>query len=642
MAADEGFQVTRFKIYGLLFNPEGGINEADGPGDGKKKEKWASVPAAKHPNKTPRGGAKGGGWGAASAQGKGKAGEEEEDDDDEYEYEEEEEATEYTYEVIEVSDDEDDDDLKVIHLGDEDTEESIQVYYDDDLFIGFKVTTKTTTEDIIRQGHKKLHLRSNAVQFSLFIIKNGTDIRKLHNDEQPLLRMKRYANMDIKFAFLSTMSSFDIKMRNNAFQKWLLHRLSFVQQETAAAPPATPATESATKLQVPNIDLSDGLVLFDLLSVLEFPAVAKFNKKPRTVKDKLKNINKALASFREAGCIIPEHVTPDQVRKGSPVAVLDLLWGIIYRAHAPQITESSMEFMFMDELLYWCLCETKEYEGINQDDIHASLCDGLAWCALVHKHEPDAINYQMTYYAATKLNRKKSETCKLAFDAAEKVLAIPRLLDPKNFDKEPVDELSLIIYLACWYDKLGEAKVKKTEGQDEPGSPQKKKSAEEKEREKKKELEEKRQEDLRKRQEEHEQKLNEEARKEEEKLAKARRKDKEKLEKQKKKGKEKEKSSMTIPFLFQGFEDDFVTFRTYACDRYISVSETYELVAKDLSLGVGDFVLIQRKKGVDNFLLIDEERLLFKEKEKTDKCVICTKKAALKPEQLEALKKKKP
>ena len=58
------------------------------------------------------------------------------------------------------------------------------------------------------------------------------------------------------------------------------------------------------------------LVLFDLLSVLEFPVVAKFNKKPRTVKDKLKNINKALASFREAGCIIPEHVTPDQVRFG--------------------------------------------------------------------------------------------------------------------------------------------------------------------------------------------------------------------------------------------------------------------------------------------------------------------------------------
>ena len=85
----------------------------------------------------------------------------------------------------------------------------------------------------------------------------------------------------------------------------------------------------------------------------------------------------------------------------------------------------------MDELLYWCLSETREYEGINkviitivelflyvkllfslnlfiflyQDDIHASLCDGLAWCALVHKFEPDALNYQMTYYAATKLNR---------------------------------------------------------------------------------------------------------------------------------------------------------------------------------------------------------------------------------------------
>ena len=46
-----------------------------------------------------------------------------------------------------------------------------------------------------------------------------------------------------------------------------------------------------------------------------------------------------------------------QLCKGNAVAVLDLLWSIIYRTHAPKVTQSAMEFVFMDELLFWCLEE---------------------------------------------------------------------------------------------------------------------------------------------------------------------------------------------------------------------------------------------------------------------------------------------
>jgi len=415
----------------------------------------------------------------------------------------------------------------------------------------------------------------------------------------------------------------------------------------------TPAEASVAAINSPpdpkktlHVDLSDGLVLMDLLTVLDFPHVAKFNKKPKTVKDKLKNIAKALSSFRASGCIIPEHVTPDQIHKGNSVAVLDLLWGIIYRSHAPKITESSMEFLFMDELLYWCLSHTKDLPGINEDNIHASLCDGLAWCGLVHKFEPEALNYQMAFYAATKLNRKASETCKLAFDAATKCLAVPQLLDPRAFDRGTIDELSLIIALACWYDVKGNASEKeKTEkapvGEEGPKDKKDKKklAAEEKRKEEERKVE-KRQEDIRRRQEEVDQRLNEEARKEEEKLAKARKKEKEKLERQKRKN--KGGNVLTIPLLFQGFEDDFVTFRTYACDKSISVPEAYEMIAKDLGIKSEDFVLSQRKKGGEVFATADEERLLFKEKDKFERCLICTKKTALKPEQVEACKKKKP
>lgn len=177
-------------------------------------------------------------------------------------------------------------------------------------------------------GHKKLHLRSNAVQFSLFIIKNGTDIRRLNDDEQPLLRLRRYENMDIKFAFLSTMSSFNLRMRNVAFQRWLAWKLSFnpnpscdlntifsFPSTASSSNPAITATDSKAKLTNPDMpDLSDGLVLMDLMTVLNIPALGKFNKKPKTPKEKFKNLNIALISLRSAGCIVPEHVTPEQLR----------------------------------------------------------------------------------------------------------------------------------------------------------------------------------------------------------------------------------------------------------------------------------------------------------------------------------------
>tara|TARA_R110002050_G_scaffold97382_1_gene202430 strand:- start:306 stop:539 length:234 start_codon:yes stop_codon:yes gene_type:complete len=56
-----------------------------------------------------------------------------------------------------------------------------------------------------------------------------------------------------------------------------------------------------------------------------------------------------------------------------------------------------------------------------------------------------------------------------------------------------------------------------------------------------------------------------------------------------------------------------------------------------------DFVLIQRKKGADSIILPDEERLLFKDKDaKSERYLLCTKRTAVKPEQLaEAAKAKK-
>lgn len=52
--------------------------------------------------------------------------------------------------------------------------------------------------------------------------------------------------------------------------------------------------------------------------------------------------------------------------------------------------------------------------------------DGLAFCALIHRHRPELIDY-------SKLHRGDPlHNLNLAFDIAEKYLDIPRMLDPEG------------------------------------------------------------------------------------------------------------------------------------------------------------------------------------------------------------------
>jgi hypothetical protein len=68
-----------------------------------------------------------------------------------------------------------------------------------------------------------------------------------------------------------------------------------------------------------------------------------------------------------------------------------------------------------DALLLWCKRNTEGYQQVNVTDFTTSWMDGLAFCALIHKHKPQLIAFPI-------LKKKdKDKNLELAFSRAEEV-----------------------------------------------------------------------------------------------------------------------------------------------------------------------------------------------------------------------------
>jgi hypothetical protein len=92
--------------------------------------------------------------------------------------------------------------------------------------------------------------------------------------------------------------------------------------------------------------------------------------------------------------------------------------------------------------------KTDGYERVNPPGVTNFSGDwrsGLAWCALIHRHRPDLINYQKC------LGQSNAENLELAFTVAERELSIPRLLDVEDVDVDRPDEKSVLTYVMEYF-----------------------------------------------------------------------------------------------------------------------------------------------------------------------------------------------
>lgn len=65
------------------------------------------------------------------------------------------------------------------------------------------------------------------------------------------------------------------------------------------------------------------------------------------------------------------------------------------------------------KMLQWCISKTRKYEGVNIENFSSSWCDGMAFCALLHRFFPDAFDF------ASLDPKEREKNFTLAFQTAE-------------------------------------------------------------------------------------------------------------------------------------------------------------------------------------------------------------------------------
>jgi len=246
---------------------------------------------------------------------------------------------------------------------------------------------------------------------------------------------------------LNTKDGYGLKERSweavqqKTFTKWVNMKLK---------PHGIPAVEDLTK------SFQDGVALIQLLEIIGDESLGKYNKNPKMRLHRVENLNKAL-EFIKSRNVNLTNIGAEDIVDGNNKLVLGMIWTIILRFTIAEISEGDLSAK--EGLLLWCQRKTQGYKDVNVKDFTFSFQDGLAFCALIHRHRPDLLDF-------SKLNKNdRAQNLALAFDVAEKHLNIPKLLDVEDIiDVAKPDERSIMTYVAQYFHAFSAANKLETAG----------------------------------------------------------------------------------------------------------------------------------------------------------------------------------
>uniref|UniRef100_A0A8C7FAL3 Actinin, alpha 1 n=1 Tax=Oncorhynchus kisutch TaxID=8019 RepID=A0A8C7FAL3_ONCKI len=181
--------------------------------------------------------------------------------------------------------------------------------------------------------------------------------------------------------------------------------------------------------QIENIeeDFRDGLKLMLLLEVISGERLAKPERGKMRV-HKISNVNKALHYITSKGVKLVS-IGAEEIVDGNAKMTLGMIWTIILRFAIQDISVEG----------------TRIWK------------DGLGFCALIHRHRPELIDYG-------KLRKDDPMTnLNTAFDVAEKYLDIPKMLDAEDIvGTARPDEKAIMTYVSSFYHAFSGAQKAET------------------------------------------------------------------------------------------------------------------------------------------------------------------------------------
>ncbi|KAF8986722.1 hypothetical protein BGZ52_007978 [Haplosporangium bisporale] len=206
---------------------------------------------------------------------------------------------------------------------------------------------------------------------------------------------------------------------------------------------------AARHAEISNLlQLSDGVPLIQLLEIIGDTSLGRYNKVSRMRIQKVENVNKCLEFIRLRGVNLTNIGAEDIVDENLKL-ILGMIWTLILRFTIADINEEGLSAK--EGLLLWCQRKTAPYHEVNVRDFTYSWADGLAFCALIHRHRPDLLDFDS-------LDKSDRHTnTQLAFDIASDHLNIPKLLDVEDVcDITKPDERSIMTYVAQYFHAFSE------------------------------------------------------------------------------------------------------------------------------------------------------------------------------------------
>ena len=189
-------------------------------------------------------------------------------------------------------------------------------------------------------------------------------------------------------------------------------------------------------------DFQNGLKLMLLLEVISGERLPKPDRGKLRF-HKIANVNKALDFIANKGVKLVS-IGAEEICDGNAKMTLGMIWTIILRFSIQDINIENTSAK--EGLLLWCKRKTAPYKNVKVQNFHMSWKDGLAFCALIHRHRPDLLDYSQL--------RKDDplHNLNLAFEIAEKHLDIPKMLDASEMvEMAKPDERAVMTYVSCYY-----------------------------------------------------------------------------------------------------------------------------------------------------------------------------------------------